>query len=139
MALVKEQGVAPDLRDEIALRDKALSGDLVLVASPATVTTGATSTARTRTVTVSLKTSDGSIHTWFNGAITNGCSIADTSAAGTASIANTTLTFVNGVATKVVSLNAAAWLATETDTLTIASTVILGKTLPSVTSVETFA
>jgi hypothetical protein len=132
-AIVALQAAAPS-----ALMAKAMSGDLVFVVSPATVNRAATGAAWQRTVTISLKTAAGAVHTWFNKAIATGVSIGDDSTAGTASIPSTTLTFVNGVATVVVSGDAQAWLAAETDTLTVAAAVILGVTVPGVTSVQTF-
>jgi len=140
MALAKSNiaGIQPRVRDAFALRDKAMAGDLVFVVTPATVAPVPRATAWTRTVTVYLKTAAGEIHTWFNKAITTGVSIADTSSAGTATIPATTLTFVEGKATVVVSGDAQAWLNTETDTLTVAQATILGYTVAAKTSVETF-
>lgn len=120
------------------LYESAMSGDLVFTVSPATVAPAPTSSAWTRTVTVTLETAAGADHIWFDKAITTGVSIADTSTAGTASIPSTTLTFVDGVATVVVSGDAADWLDTETDTLTVAQATILGYTVAAKTSVETF-
>lgn len=131
-------GIPPEIRNEVILRDKALSGDMVFVVKPATISTPATSAAWTRDVVIELKTAAGQIHTWFNKAITTGVSIADTSTAGTATIPSTTLTFVKGRATVTISGNANNWLATENDTLTIAAATILGYTVASKTSVETF-
>jgi hypothetical protein len=132
-----QAGVSPRNRSEFILRDKAMAGDLVFVATPATVNRAATSSAWTRTVVIELRTAAGERHTWFNKAITSGASIADTSTAGTASIPSTTVTYTEGRATIVVSGTAAAWLATETNTLTIAAATILGYTVASKTSVET--
>lgn len=137
--LIDKMGIQPELKRELSVRDKAMSGDLVFIVTPATVTTTATAAAWTRTVLIELKTAAGELHSWFNKAIATGVSIADTSTAGTATIASTTLTFVNGQATVVVSGDAAAWLATETDTLTIAAATVMGYTVASKTSVETFA
>lgn len=117
---------------------KAVCGDIVFTVTPATLTTSATSAARTRVVNIVLASADGVIHEWFNKAITSGVSIAETSTAGTATIASTTLTFVNGSASVTISLNAAAWVAAETDTLTVAQATILGYTVAAKTSVETF-
>jgi hypothetical protein len=116
----------------------ALAGDMVLEISPATVNKAATGATWTRTVTITLKNAAGEVHDWYNKTVTSGCSVADTSTAGTASIPNTSLVFVNGIATKVVSGNAAAWLAGETDTLTIANETIMGYTVTGGTSVQTF-
>lgn len=131
-------GIQPAVKDELILRDKAFAGDIVFVVDPATVAPVPTSSAWTRTVTVTLETAAGEVHTWFNKAITSGVSIADTSTAGTASIPSTTLTFTEGRATVVVSGDEADWLDTETDTLTVAEATILGYTIAAKTSVETF-
>ena len=116
----------------------ALNGDIAVSVSPATATHAATvSTGWTRTVTVTLKNAAGETHTWFNYAYASGCSIADTSSPGTASIPSTTLTFVNGVATVVVTGDAQSWTS-ATDTLTVPTLTILGFTVTGGTSVETF-
>ena len=139
MSLIKNrEGIQPAVKDEVSLRDKAMSGDLVFVVTPATVAPVPTSAAWTRTVVVELQTAAGEVHTWFDKAITSGVSIADTSTAGTATIPSTTLTFENGRASVVVTGSAHAWLNTETDTLTVAQATILGYTIASKTSVETF-
>ena len=131
-------GISLEVRDEISMRDKAMAGDLVFVVSPATLVSDPLSTAWTRTVTVHLEDAAGRIQDWFDKAITTGVSIADTSSAGTASIPSTTLTFVKGVASVVVSGDAQDWLNAETDTLTVAEATILGYTIAAKTSVETF-
>jgi len=136
--ILNKIGFSPELKKEIELRDKALSGDLVWVVTPATTGKAARTTAWTRSVIVELQTAAGEVHTWFSKAITSGVTIADTSTAGTATIPSTTLTIVNGRATVVVSGNAVAWLATETDTLTVPQATILGYTVAAKTSVETF-
>ena len=116
----------------------AMSGDLSITISPETVTPIPTAAAWTRNVVISVVDSNGALQKWLSGAFATRLSIADTSTAGTASIASTTLTLVNGKATVVVSGDAADWLTTETDTLTVASTTILGYTVTGGTSVETF-
>lgn len=138
MSLRDEYGLAPIMRSEIGLRDNAMAGDMVFVVTPATVSTPATAALWTRTVKVQLQNAAGKLHSWFNKAIATGVSIADTSAAGTATITSTTLTFVDGEATVVVSGDAAAWNAAQTDTLTITAATVLGYTVASKTSVETF-
>ena len=85
-----------------------------------------------------LQTAGGIVQTGLSGTFTTSVSIADDSTAGTASIASTTLTIVNGVGSIVVSGDEAAWLATETDTLTIAELTIRNATVATKTSVETF-
>lgn len=123
---------------EINLMEKAMSGDLVMTISPATVAPVPTAAAWTRDVYISVATAAGELHTWLNDSYATTASIADTSTAGTATIASTTLTLVNGQATITVSGDAADWLDTETDTLTIANITVLGYTVTGGTSVETF-
>ncbi len=134
----KRLGIQPAVRQELALRDKAMAGDIVFVVTPAAVAPLPTSSAWTRNVVVEVQTAAGEVHTWLNDAITSGLSIADDSTAGTASIVSTTLTLVNGRAVVVVSGDAQDWLDTETDTLTVAEATILGYTILTKTSVETF-
>jgi hypothetical protein len=88
-------------------------------------------------VTIELQNANGDVHSWFTKNIASGCSVGDTSSAGTASIPDTTLRFVNGRATKVVTGSNSAWLEGDTDTLTVAQATILGATVASKTSVET--
>jgi hypothetical protein len=115
----------------------AASGDMQLEITPATVNRVATSSAWTRTVKIRLKNTAGQTHDWFNKSVTSGASIADTSTAGVASIPSTTLTFINGEASVVVTGSAAAWVAAETNTLTVANISIMGYTVTGGTSVET--
>ena len=131
-------GIQPELRLEVYLRDKGMAGDMIFVVTPETVTPVPTAALWTRDVVVELQSATGERHSWFNKAITTGVSIADTSTAGTASIASTTLTFVDGRVVVTVSGDAADWLNTETDTLTVAEATILGYTVAAKTSVETF-
>lgn len=135
--IMDKLGLQLELRRELELRDKAMSGDMVWVVDPATTTKAPTAAAWTRNVYVELQTAAGEKHTWFSKAITTGVSIADTSALGTATIPSTTLTVSNGRARVVVSGSAAAWLDTETNTLTIAQATILGNTVAAKASVET--
>lgn len=111
---------------------------LKMLIAPATATPLPTSEAWQRTVTIQLADANDVVQTWFNASFATTLSIADTSVAGTASIASTTADFVNGTCTVVVSGDAAAWLATETDTLTVASITVAGETVTGGTSVETF-
>jgi hypothetical protein len=117
---------------------EAMAGDMVFVVTPATVDRVHGSSAWSRTVTVELQNAAGEVHDWFDADLASGVSIADTSTAGTASIPSTTLEFLNGRATVVVSGDAVAWLATETDTLTVEEAEIMGYTVAEKTSVQTF-
>ena len=136
--LDSKNGIQPAVKDEFEIIAKAMAGDIVMSVTPATVTPVPTSAAWTRNVVVSIESAAGEVHQWLNGTYTTTLSIADTSTAGTASIASTTLTIVNGQATVVVSGDAQDWLDTETDTLTVAQATILGYTIATKTSVETF-
>ena len=82
---------------------------LKFVITPATVNRATASTAWTRLVTVKLTDADGNVCTWYNEAIASGVSIGETSGAGSATIPSTTLTFVNGQATVVITGDAALW------------------------------
>jgi hypothetical protein len=125
--------------EQLNLYAKAMSGDMVMVISPATVTGVAASGAWTRKVLVSIKSASGEVHQWLNAAYATTVSVSDASALGTATIASTTLTIVNGFASITVTGSNHAWVAAETDTLTIGNITVLGKTVTGGTSVETFA
>lgn len=140
MSAIKDKsGINPNIRAEIAVRDAAMAGDIVAVITPATLGQPAGSAAWTRTVIFELRTADGRLHDWLTADYAAKLSIADTSAAGTASIASTTLSIVKGRATIVISGNAVAWLGAETDTLTVATITVLGVATAAKTSVGTFA
>ena len=126
---------------QFIMLEAATNGDLEFAISPAAVTTDATSAARTRNVVVTCQNAAGKVFTAFTRDLTSGVSIADVSSAGTASIASTTLSFIEGTANVLISLDAAAWLAADTNTLTVAAyTGFAGvASIAGGTSVETFA
>ena len=124
---------------QIDLMTQAMAGDMVLSITPATVAGVAATAAWTRTVDIVLKNAAGQVHSWLNKAFTTTLSIADTSTLGTATIASTTLTLVNGRARVTVTGSNHAWDAAETDTLTVGNLTIMGYTVTGGTSVETFA
>jgi len=130
-------GVEPQLRDYLALQEKAMNGDIVMVIDPETLGTAATSTAFTRDVAVSIETAAGEIHTWVNSAFATTASIAEvTAGSGAATIANTTLTLVDGKATVTVSCTG-AFAAEDTTTLTVGNITLGGVTVTGGTSVDT--
>jgi len=136
---IKDLSVLPlAVRDVLVAMAEAMQGDMVLVVSPATDAPSPTAAAWTQDVKVRLETAAGRLHSWFTGDVTTGVSIADTSTAGTASIASTTLSFEGGEAVFAVSGDAEAWLDTETVTATIAEMTIMGNTVAAKTSVLTF-
>ena len=138
MSLVQGVATQPQLRDEISLRDKAMVGDIVFTITPATVAPAPTGEAWTRDVVVEVQDASGNTHTWLNKDYATSIAIADTSTAGTASIASTTLAIVEGRAVVTVSGDAVAWLNAETDTLTVSNITVMGYTVTGATSVETF-
>ena len=127
-----------DKNKEQRLMTEAMDGDMVMVISPETVAPEPTSAAWTRSVSVEIQNAAGDVHTWLSKDYTTTASIANTSTAGTASIASTTLSIVNGRTDITVSGDAADWLDTETDTLTIGNLTVMGYTVTGGTSVETF-
>lgn len=135
----KYNGTSVRLRRVPLMAEQVVAGDIVLDISPATVGQDATAAAWTRDVVLTLKDSNGKVHEWCNMTFSTKASIADTSTAGTASIASQDITFVSGSATITVSGDAASWLATETNTLTIANLTINGVTVTGGTSVGTFS
>ena len=131
-------GVPPKQRLSQALRDKGMSGDLVFVVDPATATPEPTAEAWTQDIIITLETSAGQIHEWFNDTITTAIAATDDSTAGTASMESTTLAFVNGRATAQLKGDAEAWDDTETATATVSSQTVLGYTVGEKTCVVTF-
>ena len=119
-----KQGITPQQREVIELRDKAMSGDIVLNVLRADVTPSPTSSVWTYTVKCSVETAAGEIHDWYSGEL--GAAAADTSTAGTAAVDDSTPSCVNGIATVVLSGDAATWADTETATCTFSSSDILG-------------
>lgn len=132
-------GVGPELRKYMAVQEKALAGDMVLSASPATVraTAQGTGVARTRTVKFFLKTAAGEIHNWFNKSMTTKLTIADNTTS-TATIPSTTAVFVDGICSVVVSCSPGTCANGQTNTLTLKNFSVMGSNLATVTSVETF-
>ena len=133
----KQEGVSPVVKEEFALRDLAMGGDMVIVIDPETVAPVPTTSAWTRDVKISVQTAAGAVHKWLDGAFATILSIGDTGG-GTASIVSTTMTLVEGEVIVVVSGTEATWANGETDTLTVANTDIMGYTVTGGTSVETF-
>ncbi len=125
-----------ELAKEIAALGDGMVGKIAL-SFKTTDTKTATTEAWTKTLIIEAVNPDGDVHTWLNQSFTTRLSIADTSTAGTASIVSTTITFVDGVATIVISGSAHAWVAAETVTLTIANITLNGYTITGGTHVIT--
>jgi hypothetical protein len=138
-------GIQLELRNEVVLRDKALSGDMVLVVVPATLgSSAATVNAAiggvdakfTRDVVIELEAANGDVHTWFDG--TFDIAATKTSTAGVIAIADalTEASFVNGRATITLEYTG-TWAAADTATLTVTGSSKLGYTIANKTSVDT--
>ena len=138
MSLIQSTAIQPQLRDEISLRDKAMSGDIVFVITPAAVAPVPTSAAWTRDVVIEVQDASGNVHTWINQDYATSLAIANTSTAGTASITSTTLSIDEGRAVVTVSGDAVAWLNAESDTLTVSDITVMGYTVTGGMSVESF-
>ncbi len=131
------EGIQPKLRQLLTDMGAAVSGSAItMVITPATWTPKPTSAAWESYVAVTFKC-NGSICEWMNG-ITISASVADSSTAGTATIDSATPAVKNGVARIKVIGDAAAWLNSETVTVTIANKTVLGATVTGGTSVATF-
>ena len=126
------------------LRSKAMSGDIALKCTPATLGSSAAAVTAaiagaalkfTRTVVVTLETAAGDVHTWFSG--TRDIAVARTGS-GTIAIAAaaTAATFVNGSASVVMEYTG-TWADTNTATLTVTGSTLLGHTVTNKTSVDT--
>lgn len=137
-----------DLFSEQALLKKAMSGDIQIVATPATLGSSAAAVQAaiggagakfTRTVTVALKTAAGETHTWFNGTLP--VSVAcNTTGDGIVAIAGgaTEVTLVNGVGTVTLEYTL-TWAQGDTCTLTIGNSTTRLYPLANKTSVDTLA
>lgn len=126
-----------EIVDHFQMATDALRGDMILEITPTAVNRVAASTAFTRTVHMRLKNAAGKTHEWCNLALTTRLAIADTSQAGAATIPSTTLTFVNGRASVVITGSAHAWLEGETNVLTVSTLTINGMSVTGGTSTET--
>lgn len=143
--IMNREGFQLELRKEIALRDKAMSGDMVLVVSPATLGSSAAAVNAvidgddekfTRDVRIELQAANGDVHTWFDGTF----AIAATKSSGSGAIAIagglSNATLKNGVA--VVTLEyTGEWAEADTTTLTVTGGTKLGYTISNKTSVDT--
>jgi len=123
------------------LQFDALSGDMVLEVTPATVASSAAAVNTaiagdgwSRNVTISLKNAAGVVHNWFNGQVSIAVS---ENASGASAIAGgaTTVTLVNGVGTIAVT-RTGSWATGNVETVTVSAT-LLNNLLTSKTSVDT--
>ena len=130
-------GLEPNLRDYLDILASSMAGKLTMSISPATTTRPATAAAWTRKVLVTIVDDKGRLCDWLTADYASKVAIADDSTLGTASIASTTLSIVDGKAEITISGTAAAWVAAETNTLTLSNITLMGYTITGGTSVET--
>lgn len=134
-----------DLIDQLNAMADANSGDIVLAATPATLGSSAAAVAAaiagddekfTRTVTVTLKNTEGTLNRWFTG--TFAIAVAKSSTGGTVAIADsaTTVSLVRGTGTVVLEYTG-TWAEADTTTLTVTGGTVNGVTLGDKTSVDT--
>jgi hypothetical protein len=114
-----------------------ISGAMTLAILPATTTRPATAAGWTRTVNFEIRDSDGNVLEYLTRTFAAVLSVATNSVAGAVSIPSANLVITNGRGSVVVTGTAAAWLALETNTLTVGNLTILGYTVTGGTSVET--
>jgi len=119
-------GISPKQRDyNIGMSKMVSNDDVLVVVERANVTPEPTAAVWSYVVPFHLETTAGEIVP-FNGTI--GAGAGDTSSAGTAAVSSATPAVVNGRGTVTLSGDEAAWLNTETATLTLTHTNLRGGT-----------
>ena len=108
---------------------KAMGGDMVFKCTPETAAPSAADAAADAveyTVTVTLETAEGEVHSWYNGPVL--LAITDDDGTGTATIdpAAGERNMTDGSLDVVVTLPEAAWTAGQTATLTVSDPVSAG-------------
>lgn len=144
------EGNILSLTNQVAIFNKAMSGDLLLSVNPettasesATITADiASDTKYVRTIEVTLVTTDDETHTWFNGTIPV-ATTENTNTDGVTAIEDgaTTIQFVNGVASVTIEYTG-TWIENDTNTVTFSASnagEVLGYAIASATSVDTVA
>ena len=139
-------GLAPHLRDQIELRDGALTGDMIYTVTPATTASSAAAVNAaiggaagkfTRDVVIELTNAAGTRHTWAN--FTADIAASETTAGdGTSDTEGSvsTLAIVNGVGTITLEY-IGTWTQADDQTLTVSAETIMGYTVAQKTSVDT--
>lgn len=117
------QGVQPEVAAFIKAQAKFNAEDIAIVVKRANVTPAPTAAIWSYAVPFEMQTAAGEIIP-YTGNIVAGA--GDTSTAGTAAVSDASPALVLGVGTVTLSGDAAAWLATETATLTLTYTTAYG-------------
>lgn len=119
-------GIPPRIKDIFIGFSELICDKVLVVVDRANITPAPTSAAWSYSVPFRMVGEDSGLVLPYNGTI--GASAGDTSSAGTASVPAATVSVVNGSGTATLSGNAAAWLNTETATLTLTYTNLRGGT-----------
>lgn len=117
------QGVKPQLREQLIAQAKFNAEDIAIVVLISNVTPAPTAAAWSYTVPFEMQTAAGEVIP-YTGNIA--AAAGDTSTAGTASVSDSTPAMVMGKGTVDLEGDEAAWLDTETATLTLTYTTAYG-------------
>ena len=113
-------GLSPRLRAELALRDRAMSGDLALAAPPPLVSAAsATPMNGSLTRALELRAAGGAVHGWFNAELN-----ASLATGGVSAAAPATASFHDGVAGITLTLATAAIASGSHATVSVWGTVM---------------
>ena len=124
-------GIAPQIRDMVKQRDKALSGDIVFSLTLEGDAPSAGTGFDAISVRVAVEDSAGNVHDWFNKTITTNALSVTTAGNGTATQAPAnTCVIKNGVG-RVSVTGANTWAEGDTFTVSVPNTTILGYTVAS--------
>ena len=103
---------------------KAMGGDMVFKCTPKTAAPSATAAALAAgveyTVTVTLETAEGEVHSWYNGPVLLAIATNDSTGVAIIDPAAGERNMTDGSLDVVVTLPQAAWVAGKTVTLTVA-------------------
>jgi hypothetical protein len=146
-AILSRKGIQLAARQAIAQRDTALSGDMVLVITPATLASsaiavnaaiGGTALKFTRDVRVELQDAAGNVHDWYDGTISL---VASKTGNGTVAMKSGNPTVMtNGVALSTIELTG-SWASGNTAIVTASfatpTNARLGFTVAAKTSTDT--
>lgn len=138
----RNTGLQPALREELLLRDKAMSGDMVITPSLTTYGMAATTATQawSKAVTWRLKTAGGKLHDWFCGHMK--AAIVDSATTGVAHISggvDTTIYFNGGVTVITLAATTGPFNAGNTLSLRVWREDLLGNPVSTASFVITFA
>jgi len=122
-------GIAPQIRDMVKQRDKALSGDIVFSLTLEGDAPAAGTGFDAIPIRIAVEDAAGNVHDWFNKTITTTALAVTTVGDGAATQAPaTTCVIENGVG-EVVVTGTATWAEDDTFVVAIPDTTILGYTV----------